>query len=823
MDQNVYSQGAVDRWVYSTCNICSIGCGCYIAVKDNKIVGIKGNEKHSINRGRLDPKGENQWYANNSPDRLLTPLIRNKSGKLVPASWDDAMDLLVEKTKATLRKLGPNGIAIYSTGQSTLETYYTIAKIGRAGLGSHLLDANTRLCTATVEWCLMESFGSDGVPASYEDIDMADTIMLFGHNVAETGTVLFERIMSRKRSTGKPYLIVVDPRKTLTAIEADLFLQLNPGTNLALLNGILHLILKTGDIDKSFIRNHTIGFERMRQSVLPWTPEVTSQTTGVPIELIYRAAQIIGKTKTLVSTTLQGAFQSADATSSCVAINNIHLIRGLIGKPGCGPLHMAGQPSSSANRTVGGVGTYPGQRNSNNPKHIEEMARLWNVDQSRLEVGPEKGIEEIMYLMEQEKVGIFWNIFTNPMVSLPNRFRARRAFEKTFVVVQDPFLTETTEVADLVLPPAMWGEIEGTMENADRTINIMRKAVEPPNGVKSDFDILLDFSKRMGFKDKDGNPLIEYSTPEECFEEWKKISKGRPVDMTGMTYEKLETQNGIRWPANEEHPLGTTRLYSDYQFHTDIDYTQTYGKDLLTGRPRTRKEYEALNPNGRAILYETYYVPPAEYPQTEFPFWLTTGRLVWHWHTRTKTARSPYLQMIAPQGYVEIHIMDAQNLSLLPGEVVRVVSPRGSIEVPARIVDTVQPGLVFVPFHYGSWQEKQAANNLTVDFTDPLSRQPTFKQSSCRIEKIRKNYTVKQNISLEQIAAENGLSLVDIARANKMIPPYRADIGDRIEVPLSMANVTIPPYMPYRNIEKWPHFNQASLEVTRMDKDSDPQ
>ncbi|RFB13542.1 nitrate reductase [Bacillus sp. HNG] len=816
-DMNVYTQGEVEKWVYSTCNICSIGCGCYIATKDNKIVGIKGNSDHPVNRGRLDPKGENQWYANNSPDRILSPLIRNKSGKLVTSSWDEAMGLFVEKAKETLRTIGPNGVAIYSTGQSTLETYYTIAKIGRAGLRSHLLDANTRLCTATIEWCLIESFGSDGVPTSYDDLDLADTVFMLGHNPAETGTVFFERIIARKNRTGNPYIIVADPRKTLTAKEADLFLHITPGTNLALMHGILHLIIKNGHVDQSFISKHTIGYEKLRKAVEPWTPEITSQITGIPVEKIKLAASHLGKTTTLVSTTLQGAFQSADATSACVAVNNLHLIRGLIGKPGCGPLHMAGQPSSSANRTVGGVGTYPGQRNPSNPKHIDEMARLWNVDPSMLEIGPEKGIEEIVNLMEQRKIGLFWNIFTNPMVSLPNRNQARKAFENTFVVVQDPFLTETTEVADIVLPPAMWGEIEGTMENADRRINLLRKAVDPPNGVRSDFEILLDFSKRMGFTDKDGNPLITYTTPEECFEEWKKVSKGRPPDMTGITYEKLEKYNGLRWPVNEENPIGTPRLYSDFTFHTASDYTQSYGKDLFTGRPRTKREYEDLNPNGRAILYPTYYVPPVEVPRAEYPFWLTTGRLVWHWHTRTKTARSPYLQMIAPQGYVEINMVDAKKLGLLPGEMVKIVSPRGSIQVPTRIVDTVQPGLVFVPFHYGTWENNQAANELTADYTDPLSRQPTFKQSSCRIEKLRKTVTITDQISLPEIASKNGYTLEQLARANKMMPPYRADIGDQIEVPLSMNNVDIPPYMPYRNIEKLPHFKQADLKVTRMD------
>lgn len=809
VDMNIYSQGEIDRYVYSTCNICSVGCGCFIPVKDNQIVGIAGNPDHPTNRGRLGPKGENQWFANRSSDRLLTPMIRNRHGKLVPASWDDAMELFVHKTRHTLHTLGPDGVAIYSTGQSYLETYYTIAKIGRAGLRSHLLDANTRLCTATTEWCLLESFGSDGVPASFDDLDHTDTLFMIGHNVAETGTVLFERILQRKKRTGKPYIIVADVRKTITAEYADLFLQLFPGSNAALLNGLIHVMLRDGQIDASFIQNHTVGFDSMKKSVEPWNLEQTAKATGLRSALIEKAGSILGQTETLVSTTLQGTYQTVDATTTSVAVNNLHLIRGLIGKVGCGPLHMAGQPSSSGNRSVGGVSTYPGNRNPENPKHIKEMAELWNVSEEDLAIGSEKGIEEIVDLMEQGRIGVFWNIGTNPMVSLPNRRRARKAFEKTFVVVQDPFLTETTEVADIVLPAALWGEKEGTMENGERRINLLRKAVDPPVGVKSDFDIFTDFARRMDFKDKDGNPLISYRTPKECFEEWKRVSKGRPADMSGITYEKLEKYNGLRWPVNEEHPFGTPRLYSDFRFHTFPDDCQSYGKDLFTGRPRTRKEFEKLEANGRAILYPTHYIPPAERPSPDYPYWLTTGRLVWHWHTRTKTGRSPYLQSIAPNGYVEIHPDDAARLRLLPGEKVRIVSPRGSIEVPARIVDTVQRGLVFVPFHYGSFQAREAANELTVDFTDPVSKQPTFKQSACRIEKLRHFYTVQENEKLSDVAGKFGYTEEELAKANLLMPPYRADIGMRLEIPYSAVDVKIPPWNPYRSVENVPHFAQA--------------
>ncbi|WP_153721114.1 molybdopterin-dependent oxidoreductase [Sporosarcina cascadiensis] len=799
VDQNIYSQGDVERWVYSTCNICSIGCGCYIGVKDDKIVGIKGNAGHSINRGRLGPKGENQWHANNAPDRLLTPMIRNEAGELQPASWDDAMSLIAEKAKQTIDKLGPNSVSIYSTGQGFLEDYYSIAKIGRAGLQTHLLDANTRLCTATTEFCLLQSFGADGTPASYADVDETDTLVLFGHNPAETGTVFFERIMERKKRTGKPYLIVIDPRETLTAKEADLHLQLKPATNVPLYNGIVREVIQKGAVDREFIENYTVGYDKMKDSVEDWTLEKTAELTGIPLETLTVAVEALAETPTLVTTTLQGVYQSAEATTACVAVNNLHLIRGLIGKPGSGPLHMAGQPSSSANRTAGGVGTYPAHRNPMNPKHIEEMAELWNVEAKNLPAGPEKGIEDIIAMIEQDEIGLFWNIGTNPLVSLPNRKRARKALEKTFVVVQDPFLTETSAIADVMLPVALWGEKEGTMENADRTINILRKAVEPPEGVKSDFEVLLDFAKRMDFQDKDGNPLIQYSTPQEAFEEWKVVSKGRPCDMTGMTYEKLEKLNGMRWPAPTEDSTGTTRLYSDFTFHTTPDDAQTFGKDQFTGRAHTKEEFENIGADGRAILHPTRYLPPYEEPNSEYPMWLTTGRLVWHWHTRTKTARSPMLHMAAQHAYVEVHADDAERMDIIEGEVVRITTPRGEIEVPARIGKTVQKGLVFVPFHFGNLDKKEAANELTIDFVDPLSKQPTFKQSACIVEKIRNVHEVDSEDTVESIAKQYGLTSSELLAANRKSSPYELQIGERVEIPLSVINTPLQPYMPYRS------------------------
>ncbi|OAO11496.1 molybdopterin oxidoreductase family protein [Staphylococcus cohnii] len=797
IDQNIYSQGEVDKWVYSTCGLCSVGCGSYIAVKNNEIVGIKGNGNHPINRGRLGPKGENQWYANQAPDRLKTPLIRNLDGDLEPATWDEAMNLIVNKADQSIKEKGKNSVSIYSTGQGFFEDYYTIAKIGRAGLQTHLLDANTRLCTSTIEFALLQSFGADGTPASFDDIDKAETLMLFGHNVAESGTVLFERIMDRKKRTGKPYLIVVDPRETLTAKAADLHLQLSPGANLPLMNGVINEIIEKDKIDHGFIKEHTIGYQKMKNSTKTWTLAQTSAHTGISEGKLQIFFEVMAETPSLVTTTLQGVFQSAEATKTCVAINNFHLIRGLIGKPGCGPLHTAGQPSSSANRTAGGVGTYPAHRNPTNPVHLKEMAKLWNVEEATLPVGPEKGIEEIIGMAEKGKIGFLWNIGTNPLVSLPNRQNAKKALEKPFVVVQDPFLTETAVVADVILPAAMWGEKEGTMENADRTVTISRQAVDPPNGVKSDFNILLEFAKKMGFKDKDGNPLITYSTPETCFEEFKNITKGRPCDMMGVTYDRLEQENGLRWPVPNKTSKGTPRLYTDFEFHTKPDDAQTFGKDQFTGRALSKGEFEKIGANGKAILHETNYLPPFEKPDDEFPMWLTTGRFVWHWHTRTKTARSPLLHMAAPHNYVEIHEEDAANLGIIQGEVIKVISPRGEIEVPARIGKVVQRGLVFVPFHFGNLDKKEAANNLTVDFVDPLSKQPIYKQSACKVKKMRHTRKVSETNSLKDIASHHGMAIKELLDANQASSLYDIQIGSVVEIPTSVINVPLQPYVPY--------------------------
>jgi anaerobic selenocysteine-containing dehydrogenase len=370
-----------DRWVQSACVLCSNGCGVDIGVKDNRIVGVRGRASDLVNRGRLGPKGLNGWEANNSADRLTHPLIR-RAGNLERTSWDEAMDLIVSRTRDLRARYTASAIGFYTTGQLFLEEYYTLGVIGKAGLGTPHMDGNTRLCTATAAAALKETFGSDGQPGSYFDIDETDCIVMVGHNMAATDTVLWMRVLDRRRGPRPPKLIVIDPRATATAKEADIHLAPRVGTNVALLNGILHMLIENGSIDRAFIEAHTVGFEELQSTVTRYPPERASVISGVPVAQIEAAARAIGEARSLVCTCLQGVYQSNQATAAAVQVNNINLIRGMIGRPGCGLLQMNGQPTAQNTRETGADGDLPAFRNWDNPEHIEELARIWNVEAS---------------------------------------------------------------------------------------------------------------------------------------------------------------------------------------------------------------------------------------------------------------------------------------------------------------------------------------------------------------------------------------------------------------------------------------------------------
>ena len=733
----------VERWVSSASILHSNGDGIDIAVTGGRMVGVRGRADDAVNRGRLDPKDRYGWQANASPDRLTRPLIR-RDGDLVQTDWDTAMSSVVSRCRSVLEQSGPSGVAFYTSGQLFAEEYYTLTTLARAGIGTDHLDGNTRLCTATAGEALKESFGSDGQPSCYEDVDHADVIALFGHNVAETQAVLWMRILDRLAAPDRPALVVVDPRRTPVAAAADVHLAIRPGTNLALLNAIAHELIASGRVDEQFITSHTVGMEELAERLDDCTVEWAAKICGLEAAEIRRAVDLIGSAQRLLCTVLQGVYQSHQATAAAIAVNNIVLLRGMIGRPGCGVLQMNGQPTAENTRECGADGDLPGFRNWENTEHIAELAELWNVDPLQIpHYGPPTHAMQIFRYVEQKSISFLWVSGTNPAVSLPElgRIRSILGSPELFLVVQDIFPTETTALADVVLPAATWGEKTGTFTNADRTVHLSEKAVEPPGEARSDLDIFLDFARRMEFTDKDGGPLVSWHDAESAFRAWQRCSAGRPCDYTGMSYQRLRSRP-LRWPCTDEAPDGTPRLYTDRRFWAAPDVCESYGRDLVTGAAVEETEYRALNPDGRAILKAAEYLAPHEEPGEQYPLQMVSGRTIFHFHTRTKTARAPQLQAAAPDVWVEMCPDDAVALGLTEGTDVLVESPRGAIRAELRLAE-LRRGTIFVPFHYGYWDlpdgahpPGRAANEMTITDWDPVSKQPLFKVCAARVRPV---------------------------------------------------------------------------------------
>jgi anaerobic selenocysteine-containing dehydrogenase len=735
IDQHLV-QGA-ERWSQVASVLHSNGDAYELGVADGRLVGVRGRPGDRVNRGRLGPKDLYGWQAMQSADRLKMPLVRH-DGELREASWEEAMTRIIERSRGLLEEVGPAAFGFYTSGQLFLEEYYTLCLMARVGIGTNHVDGNTRMCTATADEALKQTFGCDGQPGSYTDVDHCDTLLLVGHNVAETQPVLWMRMLDRLAGADRPRLIVIDPRHTLPAAEADVHLAVEPGRNVPLLNGILRELIVHGWIDAPWIEAHTVGFDELEKAVTSYTPEHAGELCGVPPRDIEAAAQIIGNAEALFSTVLQGVYQSHQATAAAVQVNNINLVRGMIGHPGAGVMQMNGQPTAQNTRECGANGDLPGFRNWANDEHVKELADLWNVDPIQIpHYGPSTHAMEIFRHCEDGSIGLLWVSGTNPAVSLPelSRIRSILAQERLFVIVQDLFLTETARFADVVLPAAGWAEKTGAFTNADRTVHLCEQAIDPPGAARSDLEIFLDFSRRMGFRDKDGKPLIKWEDSESAYRAWQQCSKGRPCDYTAISYEDLRGPSGIQW--------GGERLYTDGRFFASPDECESYGMDLATGAQMEPVEYRALNPDGKAMFKAADHQASLEEPSEEFPMLLTTGRTIWHFHTRTKTARAPELQAAAPDVWAEIPSPDAARLGIKEGERVQIQTPRGSITAPARLV-AGREGVIFVPFHYGYWDTEdgagpngtaRAANELTITAWDPVSKQPLFKTAACRVRK----------------------------------------------------------------------------------------
>ena len=691
-----------EKWVETTCGYCSVGCGMQLGVKDGRVVSVRGNPDHPVNRGKLCPKGLAEHYSIEAEGRALHPLLR-KGGDLLRVDWDEAFQTMVERFRAIQRKHGPESVGVISTGQLVTEEFYTLGKLVQLGLGTRNYDGNTTLCMSTAVAGYKRSFGSDGPPGAYEDLEHADVILLIGSNLAENHPILCSRLEANRGKT----LIVVDPRVTKTAMMADIYLPVKPRSDLALLNAMLRIVIDEQLYDACFIEEHTTGFEELLHSLESCNLEDSAQITGLNPDLIRCVALHYATARAPFIGWTMGVNHSTKGTETVNAINNLALLTGNIGRPGASPFSITGQCNAMGTREAGFSSCLPCYRKFESREDRAELARLWNIPEERLPAARGLAYPDIVEAAVAGRIRGLWILGTNPLVSFPNIDVLKHALGNLeFLVVQDGFHpTPTSELADLVLPAAIWGEKEGTYTNSERRVSKVNIAVAPPGEARSDFAIFLALAEKLGCRDE---LFPGWKTPCDAFEEWRRASAGRLCDYSGMTYAAIEESGGIQWPfpaRSSEHPAAVRRLYADGRFATE---------------------------NGRAHLIPTQWAPFPEQPNIEYPLILNTGRTVEHWHTRTKTGAISILQTLSPRAWLEMNPIDARLLSLRSHNHVEVISRRGRISrVELRITEIVAPGQVFLPFHFA----EANANQITQSAYDPISREPNFKQCAVRVEK----------------------------------------------------------------------------------------
>ena len=690
-----------EQWVRTTCGYCSVGCGMYIGVRDGRAVSVKGDPEHPVNRGRLCPKGLSEHHTLHAEGRLTTPLMREeRAGPAVPVSWDTALARVVGGFTDLLGQHGPDAVAVISTGQLVTEEFYTLGKLLRGGMGLRHYDGNTILCMSSAVAGYKRSFGSDGPPGAYEDLEHADVILLVGSNIADNHPLLVPRVLDNRGAT----LIVVDPRVTKTAMLADLHLAVRPRSDVVLLNAIIKVLLDEDLVDHAYVDAHTEGLAELTAHVQDYTLDRAATDCGIDAEVIRTAAVTLGRARRAFVAWTMGVNHSVQGTETVTLLNTLCLLTGNVGRLGAAPFSITGQCNAMGTREAGGTSTLPGYRRFEVEEERNELADLWGVPHDRLPVDRGRAYPDIIEGILDGQIKGLWIIATNPPVSYPHRRKLEQALGMLdLLVVQDGFETPTTVLADVVLPAAIWGEKDGTFTNSERRVSRVSKAVDPPGLARSDFDIFLAVADAMGL----GEELFAgWEGPEDAFDEWRRVSAGRLCDYSGITWNRIDAAGGVQWPCppHVEALGGTPRLYADGVFPTV---------------------------SGRARLWCVSPQPISDATDADYPFLLNTGRTVEHWHTRTKTGRVGVLDQLAPEGWVEVNPADAAVLGVRAGDPVDIVSRRGRVAgVPARITNTVRQGEVFVPFHY----DERCVNRLTVDEFDPISREPNYKQSAVRLQ-----------------------------------------------------------------------------------------
>lgn len=683
------------------CCFCGMQCGMNIRVEKetNKVIGVEPRYDFPMNGGRLCPKGASAYRQAELGDRLTQPLIR-KDGKLVEASWDEAMDLVVSKIKDIQQKHGKDAFGIYSGSSMTNEKCYLVGKFARIGLGTKNIDYNGRYCMSSAAVGFNQSVGIDrGSTNPWSDIKFADCILIAGSNTAECHPLSMPYIWGARDRGAK--LIVVDPRQTKTALVSDVHLDVRPGTDIALVNGLIHLLIKENMIDKNFIDEHTTGFAELEQLTKPYTPERVSDITGVSVGKIIEAAKLFGQAKNGYVLFARGIEQHSNGSDTVSNYVNLSLLTGKIGRKGAGFATFTGQGNGQGGREHGQkADQLPGYRKITDPEARKYVAGVWGVDEAEIP-GPGMSAFELLKSLGEEVKGLLL-ICSNPMVSAPSVGDVKKYLEKLdFFVAMDMFLSESAELADVVFPATVWIEDTGTTTNVEGRVVLLKGINRTFGQAKRDWQVICELADRLG-----RGQYFQYQTSKEIFEELRVASKGGKADYSGISYEKLERMDGVFWPCPDEEHEGTPRLFEDLRFEF---------------------------PDGKARILAFEYKGANEKIDKDYPYILTTGRVVFHYLSGNQTRRIEALNKFCPEPYVEIHPDTAKKLGIHNQEIVKLVSRRGELQVPAKITKIIREDTFFVPYH---WGKTMAINHLTNPALDPKSKIPEFKVCAIRIEKI---------------------------------------------------------------------------------------
>lgn len=677
------------RYVHTTCPYCGVGCGLNLVVSDGKLVGVEPYKRTPINEGKLCPKGMTCWEFVQSPDRLTKPLIK-KNGEFVEATWDEALDLVASKFKETYENYGPKSLGFQVSCRTPNEECYIMQKLARVAFKTNNIDNCARICHGPSVAGLSLSFGSGAATNPFEDVLNADVIFMIGSNPIEAHPLVGRRIVQAKKA-GKT-IIVCDPRYTPTARLADHYVRYNPSTNIALINSIMYWIIQQNLHDKEFIEKRTTGFEELKKTVEKYAD--VESITGVPTERIKEIAQIYGSANNAMIIYCLGITELTTGTDNVRSLGNLAMLTGNVGRPGTGVNPLRGQNNVQGACDMGAYpNVYSGYQKCEDDATRKRMEELWGVTGLPSEYGATL-VEQINQC--GDPIRAMYIFALNPVVSYPDSNHVMRSLEKLdFLVVQDIFMTETAKYADVILPGASFAEKDGTFTSGERRLNRVRKAVEPPGEARPDWEIFVDLAHRLGLKG------FDFNSPEDI---WNDVRRVTP-SMAGISYERIEKPESLHWPCpTVEHP-GTPILH--------------------------REKFSS--PDGLGHFFGIDYRPPAEVADEEYPFTLMTGRLLFHYHTRTQTGRAKILNHEVPEAYVQINTEDAVRLNIKNGEKIRLRGRRGEAEAIARVTDEVGPGVLMMTMHFSG---KGSVNQLTNTALDPMSKMPELKHSAVAVEKI---------------------------------------------------------------------------------------